>query len=325
MILSIVGTSCYVYREPTDPLFRPNRSKSSWSPPGWYAAESRLLYNVMKILNARGYGLIKKRMWRDGHMFGAEHTQYLRSRDINGVPSLYIYHANQATEVAAESWNVLGRVGLNVMIGADWADDRYFENQTREWVIRAEAQHPCYEVSWEAEATIDGNEAFRRLYRGFRDLDEARAFLATDPGDSCRLLDRSTGERLAAPCLRLIVPTSRSPSSRSKSLAGAVDLTSCFGLKEGLHPAGREGRQRPGDRACPEKITASCELHGHALTDVPVINPGGWWGKCVAYRGRRIVHAACSWSSRPITVTDAIDELSGQPAVRPPASRSAED
>ena len=62
MIVSVVGTCCYVYREPCDPEFRPNRSRSSWSPPGWYGAKSRLLYNVMKILNARGYGLIKKRM-----------------------------------------------------------------------------------------------------------------------------------------------------------------------------------------------------------------------------------------------------------------------
>ena len=46
MIVSIVGCSCYVYREPGDPVFRPNRSKLSWSAPGWYGAESRLLYNV---------------------------------------------------------------------------------------------------------------------------------------------------------------------------------------------------------------------------------------------------------------------------------------
>ena len=55
MIVSIVGESCYVYREPSDPKFRPNRSRNSWSSPGWYGAESRLLYNVQKILNGRGY------------------------------------------------------------------------------------------------------------------------------------------------------------------------------------------------------------------------------------------------------------------------------
>ena len=60
MIVSIVGTSCYAHREPGDPVFRPNRSRNSWSPPGWYAAESRLLYAVQKVLNARGYDLLKK-------------------------------------------------------------------------------------------------------------------------------------------------------------------------------------------------------------------------------------------------------------------------
>ena len=201
LLVTIVGTSCYVYREPSDPVFRPNRSKSSWSPPGWYGAESRLQYNVQKILNGRGYGLYKRRMWKDGHMFGSDHSQYLRSRNIKRCPSLYIYHADSALEVAAESYNVLGRVELDVMLGVGWADDRYFENQTREWVSRAEADHPCFEVSWMGEATIDGSTASRRLYRGFRDLDESRAFLATEPGDSCRLIDRQTRGRVAAPCL----------------------------------------------------------------------------------------------------------------------------
>jgi hypothetical protein len=200
LIVSIVGSSCFVYREPGDPQFRPNKSKSSWSPPGWYGAESRLLYNVQKILNSRGYGLCKRRMWKDGHMFGSDHSLYLRSRDIKKTPSLYVYHANQATEISAESFG-LGRVELDVVYGAGWTDDRCFENQTREWVAKVETEHPCYEVSWEAEAMIDGHNAIRRLYRGFRDPDEARAFLATDPGDSCRLIDRRTGERLAASCL----------------------------------------------------------------------------------------------------------------------------
>jgi len=106
---SIVGDACYAHREPGDPVFRPNRSRNSWSPPGWYAAESRLLYNILKVLNGRGYDLLKKRMWRDGHMFGSDHTQYLRSRNLKAVPSMYIYHANQATEIAAESFNVLVR------------------------------------------------------------------------------------------------------------------------------------------------------------------------------------------------------------------------
>ena len=190
MIVSIAGSSCSIYREPTDPVFRPNRSKHSWSPPGWYGAESRLLYNVLKVLNGRGYDLIKKKVWRDGHMFGSDHTQYLRSRTLKAIPSLFIYHADYALEVAAESFNVLGRARLDVIYGAGREDDSDFERECREWVGRKEAVHSCYQVSWEAEAIIDGCASVRRHYRGFTDPERARAFLDSDPGESCRLIDR---------------------------------------------------------------------------------------------------------------------------------------
>jgi hypothetical protein len=198
VLVSIVGSSSYVYREPGDPKFRPNKSKNSWSPPGWYGAESRLLYDVQKVLNGRGYGVIKKRMWRDGHMFGSDYSQYLPSRNLKSVPSLYVYHGNYALEVAAESFNVLGRVELDVVYGAGREDDPEFERTCREWVESKEAAHPCYEVSWEAEAIIDGHDATRRLYRGFTDLDDAVAFMASDPGESCRLIDLHTGEAALA-------------------------------------------------------------------------------------------------------------------------------
>jgi hypothetical protein len=194
MIVSIVGDSCYVYRQPGDPVFRPNRSRKSWSPPGWYAAESRLLHKVQKILDARGYGLVKRRMWRDGHMFGSEHSHYLRSRNLRAIPSLYVYHAEYALEVAAESYNVLGRAVLDVVYGAGREGDPEFERACREWVRQREQAHPCYEVSWEGEATFDGHTAVRRLYRGFTDLDSAMAFVEGDPGEACRVIDRRTGE-----------------------------------------------------------------------------------------------------------------------------------
>jgi hypothetical protein len=190
MIVSIVGCSFYVFLEPGDPEFRPNRSRHSWSPPGWYGAESRLLYNVQKILNGRGYDLLKKRIWRDGHMFGGEQTQYLRSRKLKAIPSLYIYHANYALEVAAESFNVIGRARLDVVYGAGREDDPDFERECREWVRRKEAVNSCYQVLWEAEATIDECKAIRCQYRAFTDLDQARAFLESDPGESCRVIDR---------------------------------------------------------------------------------------------------------------------------------------
>jgi hypothetical protein len=38
-IVSIVDTRCYVYRQPGDPVLRPNRSRNSWAMPGWPRGE----------------------------------------------------------------------------------------------------------------------------------------------------------------------------------------------------------------------------------------------------------------------------------------------
>lgn len=127
-------------------------------------------------------------------MFGSEHTQYLRSRKLKVSPSLYLYHGGYALEVAAESYNVLGRVVLDVMYGAGGEDEPEFERVCWEWVGLREEARPCYEVSWEGEATIDGQTSSRRLYRGFTDLDSAMSFVEGDPGEACRAIDRRTGE-----------------------------------------------------------------------------------------------------------------------------------
>jgi hypothetical protein len=60
----------------------------------------------------------------------------------------------------------------------------------------------------------------------------------------------------------------------------------------------------------PEKmITASCEFKGHSLTDVPVLNPGGWFGKTWL-----IELGGSYWPLFLVVeadgVSDAIDELS---------------
>jgi hypothetical protein len=198
MIVSIVGHSCYVYHQPGDPTYRPNRSRSSWSPPGWYAAESRLLHHVLRTLNARGYDLIKRRMWRDGHMVGMEHTQYLRSRNVRDEPSLCIYHADHAVEIAAEVFNKLGRVELAVEYGLTEEDDG---TASQAHVQMIEAAHPVYEVAWDALADLESGvmtsapERYRH-YKGFTDRSQALAWLRSCPGEYPRLIDRRTGERL---------------------------------------------------------------------------------------------------------------------------------
>ena len=58
-----------------------------------------------------------------------------------------------------------------------------------------------------------------------------------------------------------------------------------------------------------QKITASCELSGHALNEIPVLNPGGWFGKAW------LVEIGGSYTSLFLVVeadnvSDAIDELS---------------
>lgn len=202
MIVSMIGHSCYVYRQDTDPVYRPSRSRSSWSPPGWYGAESRLLHHVLRTLNVRGFALIKKRMWRDGHMVGTEHTQYLRSRHVRGTPSFCLYHADHAVEIAAESYNVLGRVVLRVEYGLAEEGDGPQTATSMAFVRDIEAAHLVYEVSWDAPADLDGGVMTSRPdryrhYRGFTDLAEASAFLGSEPGESPRLIDRRTGEVLA--------------------------------------------------------------------------------------------------------------------------------
>lgn len=198
MIVTIVGSSCYVYREDGDPVFRPNTSKSCWSPPGWYGAESRLLHHVKLILNQRSYGLIKKRMWRDGHLFGTEHNQYLRSRVITGTPSLCVYHADHAIEIAAEVFNKLGRVELAVAYGLVEGDDG---SASQAHVQAIEAAYPCYEVSWDAPADLDSGVITSgpgryRHYRAFTDRDEAEAWLRSCPGEYPKLINRRSDERL---------------------------------------------------------------------------------------------------------------------------------
>ena len=57
------------------------------------------------------------------------------------------------------------------------------------------------------------------------------------------------------------------------------------------------------------KITASCTFHGQNLTDIPVLNPGDWFGKSW------LLELGGSYDSLFLiveadTVSDAIDELS---------------
>jgi hypothetical protein len=78
--------------------------------------ESLLLHKIKKILNARGYDLIKKRMWRDGHLMD-DMQQYLRTRKPTGHPArdIYIYSGFWAIEGADAALKRDGEVTLRLM------------------------------------------------------------------------------------------------------------------------------------------------------------------------------------------------------------------
>jgi hypothetical protein len=97
---------CTVTKEPGDPHFSGVVNA---------AGESRLLYHIKNILNARGYDLIKKRAYKDGHLM-ADMQQYLRTRKSSGNPKkdIYIYSPFFAIEGADEVLNRNGQVCLSV-------------------------------------------------------------------------------------------------------------------------------------------------------------------------------------------------------------------
>ena len=72
------------------------------------------------------------------------------------------------------------------------------------------------------------------------------------------------------------------------------------------------------------KVTASCKFNDHDLTDIPVLNPDGWFGKTWllelggCYTPLFLVVEADSLS-------DAIDELSDNETYRASDSRSRQD
>ena len=101
MKVEISGSTVKVIRESGDPKFRDG---------SWGSGESRLLYHVKRILNARGMDLIKKRIWRDGHMVD-DQQQYLRSR-VNNAKCICIRNVNWQIAGADKDFNVCGFVSL---------------------------------------------------------------------------------------------------------------------------------------------------------------------------------------------------------------------
>lgn len=81
---------------------------------GWSNAESILLSDIQKYLNQFGYDLIKKRMWKDGHMV-CETQQYLRTRSKKvNAPHIYIYNSSYSVYDAGKELMEHGKVTLQI-------------------------------------------------------------------------------------------------------------------------------------------------------------------------------------------------------------------
>ena len=102
---------CVVIREKGDPRMRHSGYGRGTS--YYCGAESQLLYHVKKALIAQGHDVIKKRMWKDGHLVD-EDCQYVRTRNVNAEHGIMVWNGNHQIYDAGERFNEDGTVILHV-------------------------------------------------------------------------------------------------------------------------------------------------------------------------------------------------------------------
>lgn len=96
MLLEFKGNSLIVKREAADKKYYGTANG---------AGESQLLHAIKNELNKQGYDLIKKRMWKDGHLVD-DMQQYLRTRKKGaGKADIYIYNPVWAIRGAEKDFN----------------------------------------------------------------------------------------------------------------------------------------------------------------------------------------------------------------------------
>lgn len=96
MKIKVNKNSVVVTREKTDKKYYGIREGKG---------ESLFLNDLKKELNKQGYDLIKKRMWKDGHLMD-DLQQYLRTRKKGaGKADIYIYSGFWALRGANEDFN----------------------------------------------------------------------------------------------------------------------------------------------------------------------------------------------------------------------------
>lgn len=129
------GGSVTFYRDPDDPKFYGSAGAKG---------EHNLFHYFSKWLNKRGFSLIKKRMWKDGHLVD-DIQPYLRCRNKNPkFPHLFIYSHFFALRGANEDWNKRGEVTLT-WEGNIWADR---QQETIGVIGRLAEKCPDIQVQW---------------------------------------------------------------------------------------------------------------------------------------------------------------------------------
>ena len=84
-------------------------------------SESLLLHKVKLELIKQGHDVIKKRMWKDGHLYGDNTLQYIRSRNLskkfqNTHGFIMVYDGEYAIRAMVDDYNQ-GELILNVERG----------------------------------------------------------------------------------------------------------------------------------------------------------------------------------------------------------------
>lgn len=103
MKVTIVGYQCIVEREESDPKR--------------FNTESTLLHHIKKQLIKQGFDLIKKLMWKDGHLVDSD-QHYLRARKENKddpLKDVMIYNNHWAIRGNEEDYNKEGKCTFTVM------------------------------------------------------------------------------------------------------------------------------------------------------------------------------------------------------------------
>lgn len=78
-----------------------------------YYKETTFWHALKKELLNQGYDVIKKLMWKDGHLVDSD-LYYIRTRKIRGKDSFYIYQNDGAIRLVFEDFNNHGTQTLEV-------------------------------------------------------------------------------------------------------------------------------------------------------------------------------------------------------------------